>query len=204
MPPAGLALRRPARLQPGRAMPLVELCFPTRPMRRPGAVQCVLRRIGKTAVEVPDEAGLRRQPAAVPVPVRRRQAARATGPRAGSDRCLHEARRLTPDGAARAARPGRARRGRFDRRSASCRQATVAPSTRAGSSQSFERAASGESAARIPRVQLTKRPSTARAASSCACACRLGRRASAPARALGSGPEAPSCGPPCPRSRRPR
>ena len=67
-----------------------------------------VRRARQDAGRGPRHARLRRQPAALPLPVRRRAPARAHRHGAEGDRHLHEARRRPPDRAAGAARPRRA------------------------------------------------------------------------------------------------
>ena len=115
--PAG-AVRRPARLQPGREdaarrarLSRSEASETTRE-RAAGAV----RRARQGGRRGPRPRGLRRQPAAVPLPLQRRRLHGAHGPRAAGDRHLHAARRRAPDGADRAAGLHRARRLRRDRR----------------------------------------------------------------------------------------
>ena len=105
-------------------MKLVELAFPPRPpTTRARARARSARRSARRAVEVPDTPGLRRQPPAVPVPLRRRRAARGVRAAPRGRRRVHEARRRPPDGPARAAglrRPRRLRRDRRDDRRATC------------------------------------------------------------------------------------
>ena len=82
---------------------------PTRHARaRPRAVRGARQDRGRG----PRHAGLRRQPPAVPVPLRRRRLLEETGLEPAGDRRLHAARRRPPDGPARAARLRRARRRR--------------------------------------------------------------------------------------------
>ena len=98
-------------------MKLVELSFPDEATAETKLeLHRLCERLEKTAVEVPDARRLRRQPAALPLPVRRRAAARAQRHRARGDRHLHEARRRPPDGPAGAARLRRPRRRGGDRR----------------------------------------------------------------------------------------
>ena len=107
-------------------MDLIELAFPpaataTHARGRARSVRGARQDRGRG----PGHGRLRRQPAAVPVPVRGRAADGAHGARAGGDRHLHAAGRRPPAGAAGAARPRRARRHR--RRSAR-RSAPTSPS----------------------------------------------------------------------------
>ena len=97
-------------------MDLVELVFPaaaddeTRERTR-----ALCAALGKTRGRGPRHARLRRQPPAVPVPVRRRRAARGERAGAAGDRRLHAHGRRPPDGTARAARLRRPRRVGRDR-----------------------------------------------------------------------------------------
>ena len=102
---------------PVTKMQLIELIFPAAASAETRSRALALcEAFEKTPVEVPDVPGLRRQPPAVPLPVQRRAPAGRDGHGPGGRRHLHAARRRAPDGAARAARPGRPGRVRGDRR----------------------------------------------------------------------------------------
>ena len=98
-------------------MELVELAFPDAASERDrGADRELCAALGKKAVEVPDIARLRRQPPAVPLPLRAVELMEQTGLSGERGRSLHDARRRPPDGPARAAGLRRPRRRRGDRR----------------------------------------------------------------------------------------
>ncbi len=102
---------------PVARMELVELCFPT-------AAAAAVRERALELVSAAREDGdrgsrparVRRQPAAVPVPVRGRAADGGKPDERRRRRCLHAAGRRAPDGAAGATRLRRPRRRRRDRR----------------------------------------------------------------------------------------
>ena len=108
---------RPSRLQPG-ATDGAGRALPAR--RAAGGSQGAGPRLVPGARQDGDRgsrpAGVRRQPPALPLPVRRRSAGRANRDGERRRRLLHRARGRAPDGAAAAARLHRARRGRGDRR----------------------------------------------------------------------------------------
>ena len=98
-------------------MQLVELAFPPQAVARdPRAGQEPVRGARQDPGRGPGHTGVRRQPAAVPVPVQRGRAAVRDRPDARGRRQLHDARRRHADGPDRAARLRRARRLAGDRR----------------------------------------------------------------------------------------
>ena len=99
-------------------MKLVEVCFPDGADRRPREGPGLVRGARQDRGRGPRPGRLRRQPAALPLPLRRRAADRADRHGGRRGRHLHEARRRPPDGPAGAARLRRPRRLRGDRRRA--------------------------------------------------------------------------------------
>ena len=99
--PAG-ALRRAARVQPGREDGAGRAGLPARGQRRDArALPRALRAPRQDRRRGARCGRLRGQPAAVPLPLRRRADARARRPLARGRGHLHEARRRPPDGPAR-------------------------------------------------------------------------------------------------------
>ena len=113
-------------------MKLVEVCFPDGAEERPREGARLVRGARQDRGRGPRPGRLRRQPPALPLPLRRRAADRADRHGGGRGRHLHEARRRPPDGPAGAARLRRPRRRRGDRRRPLRRLRRGRPTSRPG------------------------------------------------------------------------
>ena len=134
---------------PVARMELIELCLPDRgPRGDPPPSPGLVRGDRQDRRRGAERARLRRQPAALPLPLRRRppDGADRHGGRGG--RPLHDPRGELSDGAARPARPDRGRRRRRDRRGAPRRQRRgPPPPARTADRPGRTRASSGASPA---------------------------------------------------------